>query len=169
MMRLPRRLLLWGGAAVLATSGFAFMASNSVAASSAGDGGGNVSGYTATNFHYTVSKGPDARVSGVSFDLAANTTAPSARTAPKTVAVYFSNAGVPTSSLLYYGDAPAGGTWPYTGNGYSGGDHLVNACTLSWSPTTGSGGVSCTGLLTGPGFQGPTVMNFDAIHVEANQ
>lgn len=53
MRRLPRRLVLWGGAAAIASGGFAFMASNAIAGSSLGDGAGTVSGYTVSNIHWT--------------------------------------------------------------------------------------------------------------------
>lgn len=53
MRRLPRRLALWGGAAAIAGGGFAFMASNNVFASSAGDGAGPVTGYNVSNQTYT--------------------------------------------------------------------------------------------------------------------
>jgi hypothetical protein len=52
MKKLPRRLLMWGGAAAIATAGFAYMASNSVAASSAGEGVGPVTGYQVSNTTY---------------------------------------------------------------------------------------------------------------------
>lgn len=170
MFRLPRRFLMWGGAAVVAASGFAFMASNSVMASSAGDGSGTVTGYTAQNISYTVSKGPNARISGVSFTLVANSNDASALTKPSTVSVYFTQNGSPVSSLLYAGTPPAGGLWPYTGDGNVGGDHVINACTItSWNQFTGLGHVTCTGLLMGPGYQGPTVGGFNGLDVEANQ
>ena len=52
MRRLPRRLALWGGAAAIASGGFAFMANNVVSATSAGEGANNVSGYTAYTTTY---------------------------------------------------------------------------------------------------------------------
>ena len=53
MIRLPRKLFVWGGAAVIAASGFAFMASNSVGASYAGEGSNSVSGYTVSHVVYS--------------------------------------------------------------------------------------------------------------------
>lgn len=43
---------MWGGAAAIATAGFAYMASNTVAASSAGEGVGAVTGYQVGNITY---------------------------------------------------------------------------------------------------------------------
>ena len=53
-MRVPflRLLLVGGGAVVLATAGFAYMASNTIAQSSAGEGSASVSGYAATDITY---------------------------------------------------------------------------------------------------------------------
>ena len=53
MRIVPRRLFLWGGAAAIASAGFAFMAANTVDASSAGEGTGTVSGYTVSGISYT--------------------------------------------------------------------------------------------------------------------
>jgi hypothetical protein len=52
MKTLTRRLIMWGGAAAIASAGFAYMASNTVDASSAGVGSGSISGYHAMNVHY---------------------------------------------------------------------------------------------------------------------
>ncbi|MGB9112458.1 MAG: hypothetical protein WCF24_07005 [Acidimicrobiales bacterium] len=52
MRKLPRRLLMWGGAAAIATAGFAYMATNTVSASSAGEGYGPVTGYVTSNTTY---------------------------------------------------------------------------------------------------------------------
>ncbi|MDA8343340.1 MAG: hypothetical protein M0007_14115 [Actinomycetota bacterium] len=56
MRRLPRRLALWGGAAAVASGGFAFMASNAVAGSSLGDGQGTASGYTISTVHWVANQ-----------------------------------------------------------------------------------------------------------------
>ena len=53
MPRLARRLVLLGGIAILALGGFAYMASNSVGASYAGQGTGPISGYTVSNISYS--------------------------------------------------------------------------------------------------------------------
>lgn len=58
MIRVPRRLLMWGGAAVAASAGFAFMASNAVDASNAGTGPGVVSGYNISAIHYNLVTNP---------------------------------------------------------------------------------------------------------------
>ena len=52
MRMLPRRLLMWGGAAAVASAGFAFMAANTVDASSAGEGTGTVTGYHVSGISY---------------------------------------------------------------------------------------------------------------------
>jgi hypothetical protein len=49
---LPRRLLVLGGAVAIAACGFAYMASNTVSASSAGEGAAAVSGYNVYNIEY---------------------------------------------------------------------------------------------------------------------
>lgn len=55
MSILTRRLALWGGAAAIATGGFAFMASNSFAGVTPGAGVGThtVSGYVISNTEFT--------------------------------------------------------------------------------------------------------------------
>jgi len=58
MTRTMKRLALpLGAAAILGTSGFAFMASNSVAPSYAGDGVNTVSGFSITNISYHQASG----------------------------------------------------------------------------------------------------------------
>lgn len=57
MRRLPRRLALWGGAAAIAGGGFAFMASNVLTASGAGEGSAPVTGYTVSNVTYNTASG----------------------------------------------------------------------------------------------------------------
>ena len=53
MRILPRRLLLFGGAAALAAGGFAFMASNTVGQSYSGEGSAAVSGYNVYDVVYS--------------------------------------------------------------------------------------------------------------------
>lgn len=54
MNRMIKRMVIPVGAAIaLGSSGFAFMASNSVPLSRAGDGTGVISGYNVSNIHYT--------------------------------------------------------------------------------------------------------------------
>ena len=52
MRLLPRRLLLLGGALAIAAGGSAYMASNDVGPTSAGEGNGPVTGYTVSNIDY---------------------------------------------------------------------------------------------------------------------
>ena len=63
MRILPRRLFVFGGAIAVAAGGFAYMASNSVATTNAGEGAGAVSGYTVYNVHYTGLTSPNGGVS----------------------------------------------------------------------------------------------------------
>ena len=59
MRSIVRRVALpIGAAVVLGSTGFAFMASNSVAASHAGTGGGEISGYNVRNVHYHIVDNP---------------------------------------------------------------------------------------------------------------
>lgn len=53
MWRLPRRLLLWVGAAAIAATGFTFMASNTIDHSNAGEASQVVSGYHVYNLEYS--------------------------------------------------------------------------------------------------------------------
>lgn len=70
MRRLPRRLALWGGAAAVAGGGFAFMNSNAVPATSAGDGASAVTGYTVSDIAYTPVPGTTTELLlSVSFEL----------------------------------------------------------------------------------------------------
>lgn len=72
MSKLLRRVAIPGAAAaMIATSGFAFMATNSVPDSYAGTGDGTISGYQVSNIHYgTAAKWPGgAYLKSVSFDL----------------------------------------------------------------------------------------------------
>ncbi|MGH3497102.1 MAG: hypothetical protein ACRDP1_06535 [Nocardioidaceae bacterium] len=60
MNRLMKRVALPIGAAImLGTTGFAFMASNSVAPSNAGVGSGAISGYNVRNVHYAIVDNPN--------------------------------------------------------------------------------------------------------------
>ena len=65
---------MWGGAAAIGASGFAFMATNVTPASSAGQGAGPVSGYVVSGIQYSAEQGwgnplPDYTVSTVKFIL----------------------------------------------------------------------------------------------------
>jgi hypothetical protein len=57
MNRTLRKLMIPGVGVVLATSGFAFMASNSLAESHAGSGEAAISGYTVSDVSYTIDTG----------------------------------------------------------------------------------------------------------------
>ena len=76
MRILPRRLLVLGGAVAIAAGGFAYMASNAVGASNAGQGTGTVSGYSVTDITYGLTYSPVTNVGdpqdqipSVTFDL----------------------------------------------------------------------------------------------------
>ena len=57
MSMLSRRLLMWGGAAAVASAGFAFMASNSLAVSGAGENYQAIAGYTVSNITWNGGSG----------------------------------------------------------------------------------------------------------------
>jgi hypothetical protein len=162
-----RLLLVGGGAVVLATAGFAYMASNTIDASSAGAGSGTVSGYTATGVSWTTELitevSPAASYTdGVTFTLTANDTSDaSAVTAPKSVFVYATNgSGTPISDVEYYGPAPQ--------IGGSGSDDTGTFCTLTPTGTTGQWTVSCD-FNDGSGGWGPLTSAVDGLYVSANQ
>lgn len=74
MFRLTRRLALWGGAAAIASAGFAFMATNTVPTTYAGQGEGAISGYTVTHVTYSDATGDPTvptgwAINAVTFDL----------------------------------------------------------------------------------------------------
>jgi hypothetical protein len=70
---------MWGGAAALASAGFAFMATNAVAGSNAGTGPGVVSGYDISNVHYALVTNPlvpgGTYIQQVSFQVSPNNAA----------------------------------------------------------------------------------------------
>jgi hypothetical protein len=169
-MRFPirRLLVVGGGAVILATAGFAYMASNTVQQSSAGEGLGGVSGYTVSGIQYVVDCGNtstcagygdgadyyngsttsqktdttnlNAAISGVTFTLAAQSTDASAK-------------GQPTNVKVYPEDSNHTALWGHD-----------NGCTISgWNPSTGSGSVTCSFSPQVPASQ---LMYLD---VEANQ
>lgn len=112
MNRTLKRLAIpAGAAAILATSGFAFMANNSFdhSASFAGDGAQTISGYVVSNVHYDVVKNQGYWINAVSFDLNQ-----AASAANMKVNVY-DPAGHAydqcTSPSLNNGSAPAGSAW----------------------------------------------------------
>lgn len=56
-------------AAIVATAGFAFAASNTVPTSYAGEGSGTISGFTVSAIRYTLDTNNPANITGVSFSL----------------------------------------------------------------------------------------------------
>ena len=149
MRRLPRRLALWGGAAAIASGGFAFMATNVVGGSSAGEGTGAVSGYKVSSIHYTVT--PDhytgstslANFNKITFTLTSNATTTTANVAPTNVSVWF----------LKTGTHP----WGHTEDCHS---------TGTWTKSTGTSGTGKFDCTTGTKIPVRTVTS---IEVEANQ
>jgi hypothetical protein len=156
MSRVPRRLLLWGGAAAIAAGGFAFMASNTVGTSSAGEGAGAVTGYAVSNISYTVDNtyyttGHNAAYTAVTFKLTSLSATGSADGPPKDVNVY-----------------------PEHSTGMRTWGHQTGNCTLSTPPGwvialfgphagTGSGTYTCN---FNPAVPAATLGKLD---VEANQ
>jgi hypothetical protein len=138
---------MWVGAAVLATGGFAFMASNSVAASSAGQGQAAVTGYTVSHIQYSAEQGwglaaPTYSASTVKFILTANSTVAPANAEPAQVEVTLLSNGAPV--------APT-----------------VPGQVTSWAinPITHVGTGSVVATITSP----PTVASINGLDVEANQ
>lgn len=155
MRRLPRRLALWGGAAAIASGGFAFMASNSMAASSsAGDGSVAVTGYTVGTIsyspvYYSGHTGSGDYIQTFSFPLSSV-----AKTAPGN--------GVPGSllvTLTFNGTALVGGgrntsTLPYNSTYGDTGIYNANAnfgCSIPANYPAASGGWHFLGTGSGTG------------------
>lgn len=155
MRRLPRRLALWGGAAAIAGGGFAFMASNNVLVSSAGEGAGAVSGYTVSNIRYGITFPGAATCGGntacqntygrnhpqngnhtntsytnVTFRLTTKSTTPNATTKPTNVVVYPEGTG---GSTPWGSDQCTSSNWHTTGTGYGQGTF-----TCTFRPIVGS-------------------------------
>jgi hypothetical protein len=65
---------------LLASATYAFAAANSVPESGAGDGSGNITGYTITNIDYTLAAANPANIQTVEFDIAPTAGAAAART-----------------------------------------------------------------------------------------
>lgn len=165
-MRIPfgRLILVAGGAIVLATAGFAYMASNTVASSNAGEGVGQVTGYQIGNITYDSScptfsfsfAGSNCTVADFSFYLA-----PDSNTdmGPKEVTVYMLGGfGIHLAEL---------------GNTASG-DDVNGSCTIggettdpTWfhSPTGNYYPVSCQDTSRNT----PLVSLIQGLDVEANQ
>ena len=62
-------------AGVVASSAYAFTASNTVPASNAGSGSGAISGYTATNVSYSLNASNPQNIDAVTFTISPTTTA----------------------------------------------------------------------------------------------
>lgn len=162
MNRLSRRVALWGGAAAIAAGGFAFMASNTVASSSAGEGEGSVTGYKVTAISYTVtthyyggttgggtadlSSVSDAAYTGVSFTLTSTATTTAAN-------------GQPTFVMAYAEKATGGGHYTF---GHAG----TCTPTTAWTSTPGSPGTGTYSCTFAPLIPAATL---GKLNVEANQ
>jgi hypothetical protein len=71
MKRRTRRTVLAALlATIVATSGFAFAAANTVPDSNAGEGTGTIAGFTVSGIHYTLDTSNPAAITGVQFSLA---------------------------------------------------------------------------------------------------
>lgn len=117
MARLPRKLALWGGAGAVAAAGFAFMASNSVPVSGAGDSAATVTGYYVGSITYTENAAPGigaSNIAKVQFNLSRMSTTEGAPAASNVHAYLFNG------SVSYDYSSCTGG-WPtYTCSGVSG-------------------------------------------------
>jgi hypothetical protein len=71
MRRIPRLRLLAGLVSALAVgaTGYAYTASNTVPASTAGSGQGTVSGYTISNLHYALNATSPANIDSLTFGV----------------------------------------------------------------------------------------------------
>jgi hypothetical protein len=78
MKQFSRSRMLIGGAAVagvMAVSGYAFTASNTVPGSKAGDGAGAITGYTVSSVDYTLNATDPGAMDAVAFTLSATPSA----------------------------------------------------------------------------------------------
>jgi hypothetical protein len=91
--------------AILAAGAYAFTASNTIPASSAGSGSGAVSGYTASNIAYTLNATDPTTADEITFDLTPTSTS--------AVKVKYTNAGSWTTCT---NDGSGGITCDYTGS-----------------------------------------------------
>lgn len=151
MPKLPRRLAMWGGAAIVASTGFAFMASNAVDASSAGEGANAVTGYTASNISYSNAScsGNSGNltqvcINGVSFTLTSNATSAPANGQPKDVNVIYQDG----TDDLNYSSVHA------------------HTCSISGWGTTGTGAGAGTVTCTTGNIGSASLTN---LNIEANQ
>lgn len=166
-IRFGRLLLVGGGAVILATAGFTYLASNTINASSSGAGSGTVSGYSVSNVHWTTELitevNPATTYSdAVSFTLTAKDMADaSALTAPTSVFVYATNlSGSLIGPVEYYGPAPQ--------IGGSGTVDSGSFCQLTAGGGTGVWNVSCA-FNMGSGGWGPQTSDVYGLYVAASQ
>jgi hypothetical protein len=141
-MRIPslRLLLGVGGAVIIATAGFAYMANNTINASSAGEGIGAVYGYTVSGTTYTTTAGQPESITGATFTLTsgAPTGSPASETAPIKVDAFLTAGSLGTVDT---------GVCAVTG----------------WNSVSGAGSVTCT-------FPGAAQLwEVTGLDVEANQ
>jgi hypothetical protein len=66
----PRRIAGLALVAIVATLGYGYAASNTVPTSLAGDGAGNVSGFTISNIHYNLNTSNPQNLTSVTFTVA---------------------------------------------------------------------------------------------------
>lgn len=135
--RVVRFLLPIGGAVLLGGSAYAFMATNSVPISGAGQGANTISGYTVTNIHYTL--GPQGQhIKTVGFSLTP----------------MLAGAGAATSAYAWFG--PAGGG-PAPG-GPAGGNYTCSEVSASGLVTTWN----CSATGSGVPVQPAVMLNVSA-------
>jgi hypothetical protein len=130
----PRRLLMLGGAVVFAGAGFAFMAGNTVSATTAGVGVGAISGYTVSNINYSISSQP--LVPGDTFIGSFTMTLNPDNAPASNVIAWFTNGG---------GDGPN-----YYVSGYY-------HCTLSSTDSTADTSTYNCSAPTNPGYSTPLI------------
>ncbi|HEY6538131.1 MAG TPA: hypothetical protein VI138_03715 [Candidatus Dormibacteraeota bacterium] len=149
-MRIPfgRLAIAGGGAVILATAGFAYMASNSVPVSSAGEASAAVTGYAATDIQYSAEQGwgqpaPLYSVSTVKFILTSDANSAPGNGQPAQVEAALENTS---------------GTW-------------VNfSCSVSTPWTIGVSGQGSAGVVCNESTGGPVlVASLGGLDVEANQ
>ncbi len=169
MMRLSRRLALWGGAAAIAAGGFAFMASGVTNASSASEGDGGVTGYTASGIHYTLGStntcvntndggNQESFLCALTFTLTSVAVTTTASTVPAHVEAYLEK-DTPTKKEIT-------GTNSFTSCS------LVGTWTDGNGTTPGHGTYKCTFLSTevlGTGAHEWHIATIGNVDIEANQ
>lgn len=161
MNRLSRRVALWGGAAAIAAGGFAFMASNTVASSSAGEGQGTVSGYHVTNISYTVTTHYyGGTTAGGTADLGVSNAAYYGVTFTLTSTATTANANGQPKFVMAYAEKSNGGG--HATFGHAGGCTATSAWTTNAS-NQGTGTYSCTFAPVIPAAK------LGKLNVEANQ